>query len=128
MKSLTCSARHFLIVELRYLIGHFVISAIQCICIILPHGNINDSLTDKLLTKYQCGENLRVSERAERASLEIFRIYKYPNSYIFQYLSWYLRIIWHVSRLLCCIYTFNAVSLSYIVCPRKKLQSDFPHQ
>ena len=31
---------------------------------ILPHGNINDSLTDKLLTKDQYRENLRVSERA----------------------------------------------------------------
>ena len=50
---------------------------------ILPHGNINDSLTDKLLTKDQYRENLRVTERAERASLEIFRIYKYQNSLSF---------------------------------------------
>ena len=81
---------------------------------ILPHGNIDDSLTDKLLTTDQYRENLRVSERAERASLENFRIHKYPNSYIFQCLSLYLRIIWHVSRLLCYICTFNAVSLFII--------------
>ena len=31
---------------------------------ILPHENINDSLTDKLLTKDQYRENLHVSERA----------------------------------------------------------------
>ena len=34
---------------------------------ILPHGNINDSLTDKLLTKDHYRENIRVSERAEQS-------------------------------------------------------------
>ena len=70
---LTYSARHFLIVN--YLIGHFFKSAIQCICILyIPHGNINDSLTDKLLTKDQSRKSA-----CQRASLENVRIHKYPT-------------------------------------------------
>ena len=38
----------------------------------VPNGCVNDPLADKLLTKDQYRENLRVSERAERPSLEIF--------------------------------------------------------
>ena len=41
---------------------------------ILPHGIINDSLAEKLLTKDQYRENLRVSERA----WIFFCIHKYP--------------------------------------------------
>ena len=51
--------------------------------VFLECGNINDSP----LTKEQYRKNLRVSERAERLSLEFFRIYKYQSSYIFQCLS-----------------------------------------
>ena len=41
---------------------HFSGTAIQCICITyLPHGNINESLTDKLLTKDQYREKIYVS-------------------------------------------------------------------
>ena len=38
----------------------------------VPNGCVNDPLTDKLLTKDQYRENLRVSERAERPSLDFF--------------------------------------------------------
>ena len=76
----------------------------------------NEQLTNKLPTKDQYRNKLRV--RASRGS----ELRKYSRLYIsklllfFQCFSWYLRIliIWHVYWLHCYICTFNAVSLLYI--------------
>ena len=96
---LTCSARHFShchrfnsylsywslcynYLQFKHLLLNY-----------LPHGNINDSLTHKLPRRDQHREHLYVCEWAERASLEIFRIYTYQNSYFFPCLSGNKRIL-----------------------------------
>ena len=64
----------FLII-VSFLIGHLVISAIHGICILYYRMEIQTTHSlhyDKFLTKDHYGKNLRVSEQAERASLEIF--------------------------------------------------------
>ena len=65
---MTCSARHFLIVS--YLIGHLVISAIQCISILYYRMEIyiNDPLTKQATDKI----SLSRKSACQRASLDIF--------------------------------------------------------
>ena len=64
-----------------YLIGHSVISAIECICISYYRMDIH-----KQLTHWQATDK---RSRTRRSTWIFFRIYEYQNSYIFPCLSWY---------------------------------------
>ena len=64
----------------------------------------------KRLTHWQATDKRSISRKYARSkrAWKFFAFISTKNSYIFQCLSWYLRIIWHVSRLLCYICAFNA--------------------
>ena len=103
---LTCSARHFSHCHSRFLLVPLLYLQFNAFCFLLHTIWILEILTTHSLTSYRPKMNINkiyMCDRAERASLEIFRILPkllFPSMFELV-LTNFVCIIWHVSRLLC---------------------------